>query len=142
MTDGLKSLKEVEQSMKKEIINVPDIKKSDSPFNHIIKAGNTLYLTSQLSCDLKTGEIIPGDIEIQTKNALDNIKYLLESAESSLENVVKVIIYMRNVSDFNKMNQVYRKYFKEGEEPTRVTIQAMSPIDGIDIEMEVTALTN
>jgi Putative translation initiation inhibitor, yjgF family len=128
--------------MKKEIINVPNVKKSDSPFNHIIKAGDILYLTSQLSCDLKTGEIIPGDIGIQTKNALKNIKYLLESANSSLGNVIKVIIYMRNVSDFDKMNQVYRDYFKEGEEPVRITIQAMSPIDGIDIEIEVTALVN
>jgi 2-iminobutanoate/2-iminopropanoate deaminase len=128
--------------MKKEIINIPDVKKPDSPLNHIIKAGNVLYLTSQLSCDLKTGEMIPGDIGIQTKNALNNIKYLLESANSSLGNIIKVIIYMRDVSDFDKMNQVYRTYFKEGEEPVRVTIQARSPIEGIDIEIEVTAVVN
>ena len=128
--------------MKKEIVNVPGVKKTESPFSHIVKGGNILYLTSQLSCDLKTGEIIPGDIEVQTKNALENIKYLLEGANSSLANVVKMVIYLRNTSDFGKMNQVYRAYFKDGEQPARVTVQAMSPIESIDIEIEATALIN
>jgi len=101
-----------------------------------------LYLTSQLSCDLQTGEIIPGDIAVQTRNALENIKFLLERSGSSLENVLKVVIYLRNVSDFAGMNAVYREYFKGGNEPARVTVQAASPIEGIDIEIEVTALTD
>jgi len=127
--------------MKKEILTIPDVNKADYPFNHVIKAGSTLYLTSQLSCNLKTNEIILGDIELQTKNALENVKYLLENSNSSLNNILKVVIYMRNISEFNEMNNVYKKYFKS-EEPARVTVQAPSPIDGIDIEIEVVALTN
>lgn len=128
--------------MKKEIINIPNVGKLDCPFNHVIKAGNTLYLTSQLSCDLKTGKIIPGSIEVQTRNALENIKYLLASSNSSMDNILKVVIYMRNISEFDKMNEVYKEYFKKGEEPARVTVQAISPIEGIDIEIEVIALTD
>lgn len=123
-------------------MNIPEIKNSGLPFNHVIKAGNILYLTSQLSCDLQTGEILPGDIAVQTRNALENIKFLLERSGSSLENVLKVVIYLRNVSDFAEMNAVYREYFKGGNEPARVTVQAASPIEGIDIEIEVTALTD
>ncbi len=126
--------------MKKEIIRIPGIRRVDLPFNHVVKAGDLLYLTSQLSCDLATGAIIPGDMARQTKNTLENIKFLLQESGSSLDHVLKVRIYMRDVSDFNEMNKVYREYFKGGREPARVTVQAPSPIKGIDIEMEVTAV--
>ena len=128
--------------MKKEILRLPGVKEPDSPFNHVVKAGSLLYLTSQLSCDLSTGEIIPGDIATQTANALENIKHLLEGANSSMGNITKVVIYMRDVSQFQEMNRIYGRYFGKGQEPARVTIQAASPIGGIDIEIEVTALTN
>lgn len=128
--------------MKKEILPVAGVRKPDAPFNHVVKAGSVLYLTSQLSCNLATGDIIAGDIETQTRRALENVKYLLEEANSSLANVIKVTVYMRDVSQFKTMNEVYRKYFAGGTEPARVTVQAASPIDGVDIEIEVMALTN
>jgi 2-iminobutanoate/2-iminopropanoate deaminase len=125
--------------MKKEVINIPGIAGPDSPFNHVLRAGETLYLTSQLSTDLKTGKIIKGDITEQTRRALENIKFLLESSGSSMDNIVKAVVYMRDVTEFDDMNEVYRNYFKKGQEPARVTIQAPSPIQGIDVEIEVTA---
>ena len=127
--------------MKREILNIHNVQKSDCPFNHVIKAGNTLYLTSQLSCNLKTGQIISANIDVQTKNALENIKYLLENSNSSMKNILKTVIYMRDISEFDKMNEVYQKYFEKGEEPARVTIQALSPIKDVDIEIAVVALT-
>ena len=58
-----------------------------------------------------------------------------------MENIVKIVIYMKDVKkDFNAMNEVYRQYFREGQEPARVTIQALSPIEKIDIEIEATAI--
>ena len=129
--------------MKKEIINVKGIVAPPSPFNHIVRAGNFIFLSSQLSVDLRTNKIISGNISNQTKQTLENIKFLLESANSSIDNIVKVVIYMKDVkNDFYAMNKVYCKYFKNGEEPARVTIQALSPIDEIDIEIEVVALSS
>ena len=128
--------------MKKEIIKVKGITKPHSPFNHVVKAGDFLFLTSQLSCDLKTGRIIDGNIEEQTRNALDNIKFLLGSSGATMNDIVKVVIYMRDVSKISEMNMVYREYYEEGEEPVRVTVQAPSPIEEIDIEIEVTALVS
>ncbi len=81
-------------------------------------------------------------MEEQTRNALDNIKFLLQSSEAAMNDIVKVVIYMRDLSKFDEMNAVYRKYFENGEEPTRVTVQAPSPIEEIDIEIEVTAVTS
>ena len=127
--------------MKKAIIQVPGVKTTGLPFSHVVKAGGILYLSSQLSCDLQTGLIIPGDVAAQTRRALENIKYLLSNAGSSMEHVLRVHVYMRSVSEFEEMNRVYREYFGEGEEPARVTVQAPTPIKGIDVEIEVTATT-
>jgi 2-iminobutanoate/2-iminopropanoate deaminase len=126
--------------LKKEIIMIDGVPKPDSPFNHVIKAGGFLFLTSQLSCDLKTNRIIGGTMVEQTRRAFDNVNFLLQASGSTMNDVVKVVVYMRDLSKFSDMNAVYRGYFRAGEEPARVTIQAASPIEGIDIEVEVTAV--
>ena len=127
--------------MKKEIIRFKGITAPPSPFNHAVKAGDFLFLSSQLSADLKEHKILGGDIQEQTKQALENIKFLLESSGSSMDAIVKIVIYMKDIKkDFDVMNRIYQEYFKEGEEPARVTVQALSPIDKIDIEIEATAM--
>ena len=126
--------------MKKEIIHINNIKNTDTPFNHVIKAGNFLFLSSQLSTDLKTNKIIEGNIIEQTRQALENIKFLLESSGATMNDIIKVVVYMREIKDFDQMNRIYREYFKKGQEPVRVTIQAVSPIENIDIEIEVIAV--
>ncbi len=126
--------------MKKEVPRIEGVRKPSSPFSHVVKAGDFLFLTSQLSCDLETGRIIKGTIGEQTRRALDNIKFLLESQGSTMGDVVKVAIYMRDAGKFREVDAVYRGYFTEGEEPVRVTIQAPSPIDGVDVEIEATAI--
>jgi 2-iminobutanoate/2-iminopropanoate deaminase len=127
------------EEVKKEVVEIPGISVPESPFNHVVRACGLLFLTSQLSADLKTGKIIKGNIVEQTRRALENVKYLLESSGTTMDNIVKVVVYMRDVTKFYDMNKVYREYFKKGQEPARVTIQASSPIKDIDIEIEVTA---
>jgi len=126
--------------MKKEVMVISGVKTPELAFNHVVRAGDLLFLASQLSADLKTGKIIGGDIVEQTKQTLENIALLLKSCGSSLDDILKTVVYMRNISDFDKMDMVYKGYFKKGSEPARVTIQSASPINGIDIEIEVTAL--
>jgi 2-iminobutanoate/2-iminopropanoate deaminase len=98
--------------MKKEIIKINGIRIPDSPFNHIVKAGDFLFLASQLSCDLVTGRIIEGDVEEQTRRAMDNVKFLLQSLGATMNDIVKVVIYMRDLSKFGEMNAVYGQYFE------------------------------
>ena len=126
--------------MKKEIVAIANIRPPETAFNHVIKAGDFLFLTSQISVDLKTGKILGGDIVTQTRQALNNVKFLLESCGTSMDQVVKVILYLRKAADRQKVNEVYREYFTKGQEPAKVTVQAPSPIAGIDIEIEVTAV--
>lgn len=126
--------------MKKEIVKINGIKKTQSPFNHVVKAGNLLFLTSQLSIDLKTDKILSGNIVEQTRQSLENIKFLLESSGATMNDILEVVVYMKDINEFDQMNEIYRKYFLEGQEPARVTIQALSPLKDIDIEIEVIAL--
>jgi 2-iminobutanoate/2-iminopropanoate deaminase len=126
--------------MKKKVMVIPGIQPPSSPFTYVVKAGDFLFLTSQLSADIKSGRILGGDIVEQTRQALENVKFLLRSCGATMDDIVKVVVYMRDVNDFNSMDQVYREYFTKGQEPARVTIQAPSPIKGIDIEIEVTAM--
>jgi len=125
--------------MKKEVMIIQGISKPNLPFNHIVKAGGFLFLTSQLSVNIKTGDIKNGTIVEQTQQSLENVKFLLSHCGATMDDIVKVVIYMRNLKDFDKVNQVYRKYFTQGNEPARVAVQAISPIDGVDIEIEVVA---
>ena len=127
--------------MKKEVLKIKGVSKPNSPFSHVVKAGGFLFVTSQLSCDLKTGMIIGGTIKEQTERALKNLSFLLEASGSSMDQVVMVRVYMRDVSKFSEMDSIYRKYFKDGEEPARTTVQAQDPIEGVDIEIEATAVT-
>lgn len=126
--------------MQKEIVKIDGINNRPGTFHHVVKAGVFLFLSSQLSCDLKTGEIIKGDIKEQTKRAMDNIKLLLESSGSSMSDIVKIVIYMRDTKDRKEINEVYAQYFEQGTEPAKVSIQAPSPVPGIDIEIEATAI--
>ena len=108
----------------------------------MVNAGGFVFLSSQLSTNLKTGEIITGDVKSQTKRAMENIKYLLSQSRCTMDDIVKVVIYFRNVDDRQQINEVYKQYFTPGQEPAKVSVQASSPISGIDVEIEVTAITD
>lgn len=128
--------------MKKQVINIHGIKKPSTGFSHVVKAGNFIFLSSQLSVDLKTGELLLGNISEQTERAMENVKYLLKQCDCTTDDIVRVIIYFRDPVDRKKINEVYKKYFSEGQEPAKVSVQAASPIKGIDIEIEATAVAN
>jgi len=125
--------------MKKEIVKIEGINNKPGTFHHVVKANGFLFLSSQLSCDLKTGEIIPGDIKAQTKRAMDNIKFMVEGAGSKMDDIVKIVIYMRDTKFRKEINEIYAQYFAPGTEPAKVSIQATSPAPGIDVEIEAIA---
>lgn len=126
--------------MKKQVIEVKGVKKPSTGFNHVVKAGSFVFLSSQLSVDLKTGEIIKSNIKEQTTKAMENIKFLLSQGNCVMDDIVKIVIYFRNAKDRKEINEVYKKYFRPGQEPAKVSVQAPSPIDGIDVEIEATAI--
>jgi 2-iminobutanoate/2-iminopropanoate deaminase len=109
-----------------------------APYSQAIAFGELLFVSGQGPVCPKTGKIIYGSLEEQTRLTLENIKAILEAGGSSLDKVLKVTVFLANMDDFSAMNEVYKEYFK-GDMPARTCIQAgRLPFD-IKCEIEVIA---
>ncbi len=93
------------------------------PYSQAIRAGGLLFLSGQTPMDPATGQLVEGGIAAQTARALDNLKAVVEAAGSSLDRVVKTTVYMKDLSEFAAMNEVYAGYFSANP-PARSTIEA------------------
>ncbi len=122
--------------MTKRIISVSNTPKL--PLSHGIKAGDFIFVSGQVGYkNLKTGAEVRG-LEAQTRQCLDNVKEVLEAAGSSLKDVVKVNVYLRNADDFTRMNAVYESYFTK-DHPTRCTVVSGLANPNMLIEIECIA---
>jgi 2-iminobutanoate/2-iminopropanoate deaminase len=92
------------------------------PYSQAIKAGPFVFVAAQGPVDPKTGKMAD-DVESQTRQTLLNIKAILEASGSSMADVVKVSVFLKNASDFSKMNDVYKTFFSQNP-PTRTTVEA------------------
>lgn len=109
-----------------------------APYSQAIAFENLLFVSGQGPVDPKAGKIVYGTLEEQTRLTMENIKAILASGGSSLENVLKVTVFLADMDDFSAMNEVYKEYFK-GDMPARTCIQAgRLPFD-IKVEIEAIA---
>lgn len=123
--------------MVKVIISTEKAPAAIGPYSQGIKAGNYIFTSGQLPLN-QNGELV-SDIEGATRQALDNIKTILESAGSSLDKVVKTVVFLRDMNDFAAMNAVYASFFPNNP-PARSAVQAARlPKDAI-LEIEAIAL--
>src|SRR5512137_3231062 len=97
--------------MSKKVIQTNKAPQAIGPYSQAIQAGNFLFLSGQIPLDPKTGELVKGDIGQQTKQVLENIKGLLESQSLGMEDVIKVTIFLKDIGNFNRVNEVYATYF-------------------------------
>ena len=109
------------------------------PYSQAIRAGNFLFLSGQIPLDPKTGELVKGDIRQQTKQVLENIKGVLESQGLGMEDVVKATIFLKDIGNFNQVNEVYATYFPSSP-PSRSTVEVAKLPRDADIEIEAIAL--
>src|SRR6476646_4455721 len=108
------------------------------PYSQAIKVNGLLFVSGQVSIDPKTNEFAPGDIRQQTERTLENVKGIVEAAGSKLSHVVKSTVFLKNMSDFAAMNEVYARYFPAAP-PARSTVDvARLPKDAL-VEMDVIA---
>lgn len=126
--------------MDKQIIKTDKAPKPVGPYSQAVKAGNLVFVAGQVAIDPKTGTLIQGDIKDQTKRVLENIKAILEAASLPMDHVVKTSVFLKNMADFPKMNDVYGSYFKSGP-PARTTVQAGNLPAGAEVEIDVVAFS-
>ena|SRR5699024_844484 len=81
-----------------------------------------IFISGQASIDFETSAFISGSVEEETKRTLDNLKAVLEAAGASLEDIVKINVYLSDIKDFDRFNEAYSAYFEEGVKPARTTV--------------------
>jgi 2-iminobutanoate/2-iminopropanoate deaminase len=109
-----------------------------APYSPAIVESGFVFVSGQGPLDPKTGEYLKGDIQSETRQVFENIRSILEAAGTSMESVVKVNVYLRDINDFGAMNEVYKTYFKTPF-PARTTIQAGALPRGFAVEIECIA---
>jgi len=110
------------------------------PFSHAVKAGGFLFVTGQMpTLTNDPTKLIEGDIISQTHQVMKNLKHVLTAANTSLENVVFVRIYLINFQDFDKMNAVYESYFASDKLPARTCIGVTGLAVGASLEIDLIA---
>jgi 2-iminobutanoate/2-iminopropanoate deaminase len=124
---------------KKKVIQTEKAPKAIGPYSQAIQAGNFLFLSGQIPLDPKTGELVKEDIRQQTQRVLENIKGVLESQGLGMENVVKIAIFLKDIGNFNQVNEVYAPYFPSSP-PARSTVEVAKLPKDADIEIEAIAL--
>lgn len=124
--------------MGREMIFTERAPKPIGPYSQGIKAGNYVFVAGQIPIDPKTEKIVQGDIEEQTRRVLENIKAVLEAAGASLEDVVYVTVFLKDLSLFQRFNKVYAEYFDKAK-PARVTVEASNIPAGALLEVSAIA---
>jgi len=125
--------------MKRIVISSEKAPKAIGPYSVAIRSGDLIFASGQLGLDPATGSLVPGGIEAETRQALTNLKHVLESSGSGLERVVKTTVFLKEMADFPKMNLVYGEFFAI-DPPARSTIQAAALPKGGNVEIELIAI--
>ena len=124
----------------KKVIATPDAPEAVGPYSQAIAVGNLLFCAGQIPLAPETGAVVPGDTAAQADQVLKNIGAVLHANGMSYANVVKTTVFLTDLADFAKMNEVYAKYFT-APYPARSTIQVAALPKGANVEIEAIAAT-
>ena len=121
----------------REVISTRNAPEAVGPYSQAIKYGDLVFISGQIPLDPETGKIVEGDIEVQTRRVLENIKAVLEAGGLTLENVLKCSCFLKDMGDFTRFNAVYDTYFG-GVLPARECVEvARLPKD---VSVEISAI--
>lgn len=125
--------------MEKRIITTDNAPKAIGPYSQGIRAGDFLFLSGQIPIDPETNTIVEDDITSQTKQVMENIKGILEAGGSSMDNVVKATLYVKDMDEYGKINEVYSAYLGKVQ-PARSTVEVKRLPKDVKIEIDVIAI--
>ena len=128
----------MEAPLPKKHVTTSDAPKPIGPYSQGVISGGFLFLSGQIGLDAGTGQLVPGDVSAQTERVLTNLLAVLKEAKMGPENVVKTTVYLADMEDFAKMNEVYARFLGK-HPPARSTIQAAGLPRGARVEIDVIA---
>jgi 2-iminobutanoate/2-iminopropanoate deaminase len=124
--------------MQREVIRTDKAPKAIGPYEQALKFGGWVITSGQIPLSPQTGNLVEGGIAAQTRQVLENLRAILEAAGSSMTRVVKTTVYMTNLGDFQKMNEVFAEYFPQ-DKPVRSTVGVAALPRGALVEIDVVA---
>ena len=124
--------------MSKRIVEAPAAGAPVGPYSQAVVAGEWIFLSGEKGVDPKTGEIVPGGVGAEVRQAFENIKVILEAAGAGLEDVVRCVVYLGGTTDFAAMNEAYAPFFPK-DPPVRSTVMVDALPLGLKALVEVTA---
>jgi 2-iminobutanoate/2-iminopropanoate deaminase len=120
----------------RESVSSPDAPEAIGPYSQGMRAGDLLFCSGQIPLEPSTGELVKEDIEGQARRCLQNLQAICEAAGGSLSNAVRCTVYLGDMGDFARVNEVYAEFFADGEPPARVAVAAAGLPKGADVEID------
>jgi 2-iminobutanoate/2-iminopropanoate deaminase len=124
----------------KQIIATAQAPKAIGPYSQAVTWNGLAFLSGQIPLDPATGQIVEGDIAVQTERVLENLKAVLEACGSSLAQVLKTTVYLKDMGEFPRMNEVYARYFPESP-PARATVEVARLPRDVRVEIDAIAIS-
>jgi 2-iminobutanoate/2-iminopropanoate deaminase len=123
----------------KKVYNTSNAPLPLGPYNQAVMAGNMFFTSGQIAINSKTEELVTDNIKDETKQVMENLKAVLNTADLNFTNVIKTSIFITSMDDFNDINQVYGSYFDKGHEPARETVEVSKLPAGVNVEISMIA---
>jgi 2-iminobutanoate/2-iminopropanoate deaminase len=123
----------------KQLVNTPAAPLPIGPYNQAVAFNGLLFVSGQIAIDPATGELVLDSIEAETHRVLQNVRAIIEAAGSSLENVLKATVFVKDIHLFSRINAVYGEYFKPESAPARELVQVSELPKFVNIEISVIA---
>ena len=120
-------------------ISPPGAPAPRGPYSPAVLAGDTVYVAGQVSIDAVSGEVIRGDVGVETRQVLKNIQSILEGCGATMSQVVRCGVYLTDAADFQAMNAVYAEFFGEAKPARTTIIVAALPLAGAKVEIDAVA---
>jgi len=124
----------------KKIYNTSNAPSPLGPYNQAVMAGNMFFTSGQIAINSKSGELVINNVKDETKQVMENLKAVLNTANLDFTNVVKTSIFITSMNDFNDLNDVYGSYFENGQEPARETVEVAKLPAGVNVEISMIAI--
>jgi len=122
-----------------ERLHPPGAPAPRGPYSPAVWAGDYIHVSGQIPIDAVTGQIISGDVQVETRQVLTNIRNILEGCGASLADVIRCGVYLTNADDFKAMNEVYAEFFGEAKPARTTIIVAALPLKGAKVEIDAVA---